>query len=188
VAVRVAGGLGGLFALYLVGVGEAPWNQLSWRQSDAYALTGMLKAHAPGGRVLVLSPAIAPIHPALDYAGARNTLPAMNTWLLEGLYRRCPEGGARYRAVEAMGAAERAFFGRVVADFVRAPPDAVVLDALTAIPDCLGEAFRPEGYFGRDPGFARVWAEYREVGRRGRFGVFVRGAVGQDGAKTKLGD
>jgi hypothetical protein len=173
-AVRGAAALGGLFALYLVAEGEAPWNQITWRQSDAHALAGMLKTHAKGGRVLALSPGIAPVHPALEYAGVRNTLHSMNIWLLEGAYRQCPEGGKRYREEAEMGPAERRFYRGVVDDFVRAPPEAVVLDSFSAIPDCGGVAFRLDTYFMRDAGFAAAWSEYREVGRQGRFGVFAR--------------
>ncbi len=173
-AVRPAAGLAALFALYLLAQGEAPWNQLGWHRSDAYALTRILRQEAAGGRVLALSPGIAPIYPALNYAGARMTLRAMNIWLLEGVYRDCQPGGARYRSPDQMAPPERALFRGVVADFARAPPDAVVVDAYTSIPACGGETFSLIGYFSRDPAFAATWRDYAEVGRHGRLTVHAR--------------
>ena len=173
-AMRVAAGLAALFGLYLVAEGEAPWNQLIWRQSDAYALTRMLREHAPGARVLVLSPGIAPIYPALNYADARMTLRTMNIWLLEGAYLECPAGGKRYRDAWEMGRPEFFLYRTVAEDFSRAPPAAVVIDDISAIPPCDGAAFSLIEYFSRHPLFAEVWSHYAEVGRHGRYTVYAR--------------
>jgi hypothetical protein len=172
--VRVAAGLGWVFVLYLVVQGEAPWNQVTWRQSDAYALTRMLQEHAEGERVLVLSPQIAPIYPAMNYARARMTLRTMNLWLLEGAYQACPAEGRRYREAWEMGRPEFFMYRSVAEDFARAPPAAVVIDSMIAIPACGGEAFGIEAYFVRHPLFAEVWSRYVEVGRHGRYTVFAR--------------
>ena len=172
--VRVAAGLGWLFVLYLVAAGEAPWNELTWRQSDAHALTRMLREHAEGERVLVLSPGIAPIYPALNYARARMTLRTMNIWLLEGAYQACPANGRRYRETWEMGRPEFFVYRTVAEDFARAPPAAVVLDEMAAIPECGGAAFSLEAYFSRHPLFAEVWSHYVEVGRHGRYTVYAR--------------
>jgi hypothetical protein len=172
--VRVAAGLGWLFVLFLVAAGEAPWNQLGWRHSDAHALTRMLREHAGGERVLVLSPGIAPIYPALNYARARMTLRTMNIWLLEGAYQDCPADGRRYRETWEMGRPEFFVYRTVAEDFARAPPAAVVLDEMAAIPECGGEAFSLEAYFSRHPLFAEVWSHYVEVGRHGRYRVYAR--------------
>ena len=173
-AVHVAAGLAGLFAIYLLARGDAPWNALRWRQSDAYALAQILRAEAAGGRVLALSPGIAPIYPALNYAGARMTLRTMNIWLLEGVYRDCPESNLRYRAVGEMGQPELFLYRTVAEDFARAPPTAVVVDSMTAIPACGGQAFNLIEYFNRNPVFAAVWSQYAEVGRQRRYTVYVR--------------
>jgi len=173
-AVRAAAGLAALFALYLVAEGEAPWNQLTWRQSDAYALTQMLREHAEGERVLVLSPGVAPIYPALNYAHARMTLRTMNIWLLEGAYLECPAGGKRYRDVWEMGRPEFFLYRTVAEDFARAPPAAVVIDSMTAIPECGGENFSLIAYFSRHPLFAELWSHYDEVGQHGRYTVYAR--------------
>ena len=174
VAVGCAAWLASLFGLYLVAQGEAPWNQLGWRRADAYALTNILRQEAGGGRVLALSPGIAPVFPALNYANVRMTLRAMNIWLLEGLYRDCPAGNSRYRDFGDMSGAEVSFYVGVIADFTDAPPDAVVIDNFSAIPVCDGISFNLLDYFNRDPSFAATWASYVEVGRHGRFAVFAR--------------
>jgi hypothetical protein len=169
-----AAGLAGGFALALMVLGAAPRSQLTWRGTDAHALAGVLRAHAGGGRVLALSPLIAPIYPALNYAGARMTLPAMNTWMLEGAYRDCPPGGARWREPAAMGPAEAFLFRRVAEGFARDPPEAVLVDSHAAIAPCGGEAFDLLGYFARHPLFAATWPRYEAVARRGRFTVYAR--------------
>ncbi len=173
-AVRVASGLSAFFALYLVAEGEAPWNQIGWRQSDGYALTRMLQEHAAGERVLVLSPGIAPIYPAVNYAEARMTLRTMNIWLLEGAYHECPANGRRYREAWEMGRPEFFVYRSVAEDFARAPPAVVVIDSVSAIPDCGGQAFSLEAFFARHPLFAEVWSHYVEVGRHGRYAVYGR--------------
>jgi len=173
-AVRVGSGLAALFGFYLVAIGEAPWNQFTWPQSDAYALTAMLNAEAAGERVLVLSPAIAPIYPALNYAHARMTLRTMNIWLLEGAYFTCPESGRRYREVWEMGRPEFFLFRTVAEDFARAPPAAVVVDSMSAIRACDGVEFDLIEYFSRHPLFAEVWSHYALSARQGRFAVYAR--------------
>lgn len=172
---RIAAGLAALFAFYMVALGEAPWNQIRWRDSDAYHLTALLRAEAGGQRVLVLSPGIAPIYPALNYAGARMTLRTMNIWLLEGAYRSCPEGNRRYREVWEMGRPEFFAYRTVAEDFARAPPAAVVVDSLTAIPACDGQEFDLIAYFNRHPLFAELWSHYRLAGSWGRYSVYARG-------------
>ena len=173
-AMRVAAGLAALFGLYLVSEGEAPWNQLSWRGSDGYRLTALLNAEAAGERVLVLSPGVAPIYPALNYAHARMTLRTMNIWLLEGAYLACPDGGKRYRDVWEMGRPEFFLYRTVAEDFARAPPAAVVVDNRNAIPRCADEDFYLIAYFSRHQLFAEVWSHYALAGRWGRYSVYAR--------------
>ena len=85
----IAAVLAGLFALYAVSSGEAPWRELNYPTSEVAGLAHLLEDVAPEGRVLVLSPDVYPIYPALNYIGARSTLPAMSTWMLQGSYPAC---------------------------------------------------------------------------------------------------
>jgi hypothetical protein len=170
---RIAAALGGLFALFCVEAGEAPWNEIGWEKSDAFRLGEQLKQEAAGQRVLVLSPGIAPIYPALNYARARMTLRTMNTWLLGGAYQTCLANGARYREVWEMDRPEFFLYRTVAEDFARAPPAMVVVDMSPAIPWC-GEEFDFIAYFSRHQLFAEVWSHYRQSGAWGRYRFFVR--------------
>jgi hypothetical protein len=172
-AIRIAAALGGLFALYSVTVGEAPWNELGFGTSDASELTALLQDQADGERVLALSPGIAPIFPALNYARARLTLRTMNLWLLDGAYRTCLPNGHRYREVWEMGRPEFFVYHTVAEDFARNPPAAVVVDHRSGIPAC-AEPFDIITYFSRHPLFAEVWSHYRLSGRAGGFSVYTR--------------
>jgi hypothetical protein len=154
--------------LFVLARAEAPWREINWPRSEAAALARAL----PAGRVLVLSPFIHPVWPALAHAGATTTLGSMSTWLLQGLYAGCPADAAapRFRAPEAMGAVERAFFERTIADFVRDPPDAVLVSRNPGIPDCGGTRFDLLGYVLRDPRFGAVFRRYRPAGPAGAEG------------------
>ena len=166
-------GLGGLFALYAICVGEAPWNELNYATSEAGELTALLQQEAEGERVLVFSPGIAPVFPALNYAHAHLTLRTMNLWLLDGAYRTCLPDGHRYREVWEMGRPEFFLYHTVAEDFARNPPAAVVLDRFSGIPGC-AEPFDVITYFSRHPLFAEVWSHYRLTGRAGGFSVYTR--------------
>jgi hypothetical protein len=172
-AIRIAAGLGGLFALYAIAVGEAPWKELGYDTSSAVELTALLQQDAEGERVLVFSPGIAPIFPALNYAHARLTLRTMNLWLLDGAYRTCLPNGKRYREVWEMGRPEFFLYHTVAEDFARNPPAAVVVDHLSGIPGC-AEPFDVITYFSRHPLFAEVWSHYRLSGRAGGFSIYTR--------------
>ena len=172
-AVRAAGALAGLFALYVVSNGEAPWKEIEYSSSDAAGLADLLGEEARGERVLVMSPGIWPIFPALNYADVQMTLREMNMWLLEGAYETCLANGHRYREAWEMGRPEFYMFRTVAEDFARAPPAAVVVDKQPGIPWC-GEQFDFIAYFTRHPLFAEVWSHYRLAASWGRYQVFTR--------------
>ncbi len=173
VGVRAASALTGLFALYVVSNGEAPWKELDYAASDAAGLADLLGEEARGERVLVLSPGIWPIFPALNYADVQLTLREMNMWLLEGAYETCLPNGHRYREAWEMGRPEFYMFRTVAEDFARAPPAAVVVDKEPGIPWC-GEEFNFIAYFTRHPLFAEVWSHYQLAASWGRYQVFTR--------------
>jgi hypothetical protein len=169
---RIAAALVALFGLYAISNGEAPWKELSYPDSDVAGLTALLKESAAGERVLVLSPAIYPIFPALNYAGVQATLRTMNMWLLQGAYDQCLPDGRRYREVWEMGRAEFFVYRTVAEDFARAPPAAVVVDMSPGIPYCSKE-FDFIEYFKRHPLFAEVWSHYQLTGEWGGFRVYT---------------
>ena len=169
----IAACLAGLIALYAIGAGEAPWKQIDYGRSPLAGLVALLKQEAAGERVLVLSPGIYPIFPALNYADARLTLRTMNMWLLEGAYERCLPSGKRYREVWEMGRPEFFVFRTVAEDFARTPPSVVVVDRQPGIPWC-GSEFNFIDYFSRHPLFAEVWSHYRLTSEWDRYRVYTR--------------
>lgn len=170
---RVAALLGALCTLYIVSNGEAPWKQLDYVGSEVDGLTQLMAKDAAGERVLVLSPGIYPIYPAVNYAAVTVTLRTMNVWLLQAAYERCLPDGRRYRDVWDMGRAEFFVYRTVAEDFARTPPAAVVVDLRPGIPWC-GEEFSFIGYFSRHPLFAEVWSHYKLTGEWDRFRVYTR--------------
>jgi hypothetical protein len=143
---------------------EAPWREITWTWSRAGLLSRAIERAAPGGRVLVLSPDIFPVWPALTYAGAHSTLRTMNLWLLQAAYAACPPGAApRYRAEAAMPPGEAFIFRGVAEDFARAPPEALLVSRNPGIPDCGGRGFDLIAYFSRHPAFAETFRRYRPV-------------------------
>ena len=94
-----------------------PGGEITWSWSRGGEMTALLKREAYGERLLVLSPDIFPVFPALNYARAQSTLRTMNLWLLQGVYHDCPAGGARYRETWEMSRAEFFVYRTVAEDF-----------------------------------------------------------------------
>jgi len=159
--------------LYAVRGGEAPWRELWFNWDRSGRLTAWLKREAYGERLLVLSPDIFPVYPALNYAHARSTLRTMNLWLLQGVYARCPESGARYRETWEMSRAEFFVYRTVAEDFARAPPAAVMISRNPGIPWC-GREFDLIEYFSRHPLFEETFRRYRQVGEIEGYRLFTR--------------
>jgi hypothetical protein len=151
----------GLATLHLRG--ESPWRQIWYWQLRDGQLALALKREVAGERLLVLSPDIYPVYPALPYARARSTLRTMNSWMLVGAYAACPEGSARYRETWDMARPEFFIYRTVAEDFARAPPAGVLVANDQGIPRCGDAAFDPIAYFGRHPAFAETWRRYTRV-------------------------
>ncbi len=172
-ATRVAAVFAGLFTLYAAGAGEAPWKEIDYDHDVVAGLTSLLKAEAAGERVLVLSPGLYPIFPAMNYADVHMTLRTMNMWLLQGAYEECLPNGHRYREVWEMGRAEFFVYRTVAEDFARAPPAVVVVDKIPGIPNC-GSEFDFIAYFSRHQLFAEVWSHYELHAEWNRYKVYTR--------------
>lgn len=170
-ALALAATLG--IAGYALRGGEAPWRQLWFNWDRAGQITALLKQEAYGERLLVLSPDIYPVHPALNYAQAQSTLRTMNLWLLQGVYRDCPADGARYRDTWAMSRTEFFVYRTVAEDFSRAPPAAVLVSDNPGIPVC-GRPFDIIEYFSRHPLFAETWQRYRRTASVEGYRLYTR--------------
>ena len=123
-------------------------------------LTALLEREAADERVLVLSPGIYPIYPALNYAGVRSTLRTMDMWLLQGAYHVVPAGRPPLPRGMGDGAAGILRLSHRGGGFCRTPPAAVLVDIDPGIPWC-GSQFDFIAYFKRHPLFAEVWSHYQ---------------------------
>ncbi|MFC0409312.1 DUF2339 domain-containing protein [Roseomonas elaeocarpi] len=153
--------------------GEAPFREIQFADTKAGRLTAWLRGEAYGERLLILSPDIFPVYPALNYAQAQSTLRTMNMWLLQGVYRSCPADGERYRQPWEMSRAEFFVYRTVAEDFAKAPPAAVLIDRNPGIPWC-GREFDFVEYFSRHPLFAATWRHYHQQGEIEGYRLFVR--------------
>jgi hypothetical protein len=156
----MAAGLAMLGVLFVMSSGEAPWRELGFRNADEQTeLKALLLEAARNERVLVLSPRIWPIYPAVNYTHSHQTLPAMNIWVLQGAYRDCLPGGRQYRDLAEMGSAERNLYQTVAEEFAADPPKVVAIDEIPGMPEC-GKVFDLLEYFKRNPRFAATWPRY----------------------------
>jgi hypothetical protein len=143
--------------------GESPWRQIWYGTSSAGQLAATLRREVAGERLLVLSPDVYPVYPALNYARARSTLRTMNMWMVVGAYPDCPEGAQRYRETWEMSRTEFLVYRTVAEDFARAPPAGVLVAKHSGIPRCGAEEFDPIAYFSRHPAFEETWRRYTRV-------------------------
>jgi len=154
--------------------GESPWRQIWYFQLKDGQLTTTLRREVAGERLLVLSPDIFPVYPALNYARARSTLRFMNLWLLIGAYPDCPEGAPRYRDTWEMSRPEFLVYRTVAEDFARAPPAGVLVAKNPGIPRCGAEEFDPIAYFSRHPAFAETWRRYTRIVHMDSYLLYLR--------------
>lgn len=162
-----------LLGLHSMQGAEAPWRELNFARSWPGVFSAALGRVAGGGRVLVLSPDIHPLFPAINDARMLSTLPTMNIWLLQGAYAQCLANGERYRDVAEMGAGERGFHDAVLRGFTQRPPEALMVARHTGIPRC-GRDFDLLEYFSRDPGFAATFRRYRLTDEFPHYRIFRR--------------
>jgi hypothetical protein len=154
--------------------GESPWRQIWYFALKDGELATVLRREVAGERLLVLSPDIYPVYPALNYARARSTLRTMNLWLLVGAYPDCPEGAPRYRDTWEMSRGEFVVYRTVAEDFARAPPAGVLVAKNSGIPRCGDQEFDPIAYFGRHPAFAEAWQHYTRIVHMDTYLLYLR--------------
>ncbi len=162
-----------VFAERALAVGEAPWREMTYPSSIAGRLTDALREYAYGERVLLLTPDIYPVYPAINYAHARSTLRTMNLWLLQGTNSECLPDGRRYREVWEMSRAEFFMYRTVAEDAAAAPPSVILVSRVPGIPWC-GQEFDFIEYFSRHPLFAELWTHYRQAATVEQYSIYVR--------------
>ena len=169
----LAAGVSFAFALFTLRGGESPWLEFDYPSSRGGRLEAWLEREAPGKPVLVLSPDIPGVYPAVTYARARLVLPFMSTWLLQATYQHCQAGAPRYRAPSAMSEAEQLVYRTVAERLADSRPAVVMVSRWSGIPYCNGD-FDMLAYFGRDSLFARAWRDYRPAGEIDGYLLFKR--------------
>ncbi|MGG5820175.1 hypothetical protein [Falsiroseomonas sp. HW251] len=154
--------------------GESPWRQIWYDETAGGELTRVLRREVAGERLLVLTPDIYPVYPALNYARARSTLRFMNLWLLVGAYPDCPEGAPRYRDTWEMSRPEFLVYRTVAEDFARAPPAGVLVAKNPGIPRCGADEFDFVDYFSRHPAFSETWRHYTRIVHMDTYLLYLR--------------
>jgi hypothetical protein len=144
---------------------------------DVGRLIPLVRNHAAGGSVMVLSWSIASTYPLVNYSGVRSASRFNSMWILGAVYRDQTRGAdpIRYHERARMGPLEAYLGDAVVEDLTRDRPRLIV--ALRPAPD------RPEWrlrrlnfvtYFLRDPRFERLFSRYRYLGETGEYWLFER--------------
>ncbi len=146
----------GLGCLAMLGA-EAPWAQLHYQGSEPDQLAELFTTEAAGQAILVLSPAVSGIYPALNYAEARNILPTMTIWPLQAHYIHCPPPARLTPA--GMDRDQRWFFQTAVARFAQERPRLLVVAPDQQRAGC--EPFDLLRYFSQHPLFVRTLRDYR---------------------------
>jgi hypothetical protein len=137
---------------------------MAFARDDIAVLSSFLAREAPARPVLVLSAALNPFYPALNYSGATTGSRFMTMWMLQGVYATCPKNGRYYTRMREMSRAERYVFRAVTADLVDRRPKLIIIDELTGINPCQGKAFDLLAYFLRNPLFATAFTKYESIG------------------------
>lgn len=162
--------------LYVFALDDDPFRkQITYAGSPVAHLAKVVKKHAKGGRVLVLSPGIYPHYPMVNYARATMAMPFMTMWLLQGIYLECDGTEQRYHDPEDMDQAEQFAFNTVARNLANLKPGVVIEDVDPGIAWCPDSgAFSYLDYFLRNPVFAEEWQNYYLVESYERYRVYAR--------------
>lgn len=144
---------------------------------DLGRLIPLVRAHAEGGSVMVLSWSIASAYPLLNYSGVRSGSRFNSMWMLGAFYRDATMSAEplRFRERDRMGPLETYFGNAVVEDLARERPRLILV--LRPAPD------HPEwrlrrldfiAYFLRDPRFEGLFSRYRYLRETGEYWLFER--------------
>ncbi len=146
---------------------------------DLDRLLPIVREHAAGKSVMVLSSNMASSFPLVPYSGARWALRFPSVWFLvaayqDDLFRDEP---LPYRRPEGRGPLERYMADAVVADFQDAKPELILV--LRSAPDRKGWGARRLDYvryFRMDERFDRLFRDYGYVAEVGQYHLYRRGA------------
>ncbi|MEO7475429.1 MAG: hypothetical protein ABIY46_08840, partial [Gemmatimonadales bacterium] len=145
-------------------------------------LVQTVRENARGGSIFVFSYHIGSAYPLINYSGVRSASRFPQLWILAAAYRdqlTAPRP-LRYHSTEDMSAAER-YLNEAVLDDLRAnrPEVLVVLRNARDVPMNGYRRLDYLDYFGRDPRFRAIFADYERIGYVGEYALYRRVAAGQ---------
>lgn len=150
------------------------YDQLNFDNSQAGKLLKLVKKHAEGQPVLIVSPGIYPHFPVLNYANAKLALRFQTIWPLQGAYETCRPEEPRYHDPDKMPPMEQLLRRAVSEDFVKYRPALVIMDKNPGIRWCGGREFDLTEYFLSIPAFAEEFRNYDIVYQFDRYVLFKR--------------
>lgn len=150
------------------------YDQLDYVTSQAGQWEMILKRHADGASVLMITPGIYPHFPAMNYVNIRQASRFLTVWPLQGAYEGCKPDEPRYHTAEQMTDAERLFNRMLIEDLVKNKPRLVVIDKIPGIPWCGGKEFDFLEYFLMQPDFAAEWQNYEYTAVYDRYLLYKR--------------
>lgn len=148
-------------------------------------LVRLVRDNARGGSIFVFSYHIGASYPLINYSGVRSASRFPQLWILAAAYRDQlqSERPLRYRRPENMSAGERYLNEAVLGDLEANQPEVLVV--LRNARDLALNGYRRLdylAYFGRDPRFRAIFAQYERVGYVGEYALYRR--VTADRART----
>ncbi len=150
------------------------YDQINFDNSQAGKLLKLVKKHAQGQPVLIISPGIYPHFPVLNYANARLALRFQTIWPLQGAYESCRPEESRYHDPDKMPPMEQLLRRAVSEDFVKYRPTLVIMDKNPGIRWCGGREFDLTEYFLSIPAFADEFKNYDILYQFDRYVLFKR--------------
>jgi hypothetical protein len=129
-------------------------------------MLSVVRAHAAGETIAVLSTDVGAAFPLVNYSGADWGLRYNSLWLLPGLYAdRSSDSNdvVQFRDRSEMGTIEREFFDAVITDMRAHPPKLLIIDRTIDMQGFRGRRFDLVEYFRQDRRFAMMFDNYDSV-------------------------
>jgi hypothetical protein len=144
------------------------WSSEQGREAD---LEKLVRTHAQGDAIGVLSTFVNGVFPMVNETGVGWASRYSSLWQIPGFYGEGWTPGC-YRTIEVMPEEERAFVESVAADLERSRPALLLVDQLPPTPAMKG--FDYLAYFAKSPRFARLLDDYLPLVKVGTYRAFQR--------------
>jgi hypothetical protein len=171
------GGCALVLALFLTGTLSPPFrNEFAFPDTPAGHVLPIIRGAAQGKPVLWFTTSIYPQFPVLNYTDSVLAMPNESLWLLPSLYatEAASGGNIRFHAPDAMPPAEAELFHDTAAMAARLKPALIITTDSWAEPGYAGRNFDYLEYFGREPRFAALFADYRLLTKLGAWTFYQR--------------